>query len=114
MALSIAATANSIASHWASLGTTYSLHNGNPGAAGTANEITAAGYTRQNTAFGSPTNGVVTGSQLTFEVDGPVTHMCRWNGTTLRDVIDTVDATVTPAGQLKVTPSFNAGLTAWT
>jgi hypothetical protein len=106
MALRVAATANSVATHWASLGTTYSLHTGNPGAAGTANEATGGGYARQSTTWGSASAGVVTGSQMTFEVAaGTYTHMCRWNGTTLLDIIDTVDAEVSPAGQVKVTPS---------
>ncbi|ORL83888.1 phage tail fiber protein [Prescottella equi] len=114
MANTVAATANALANHWASLGATYSLHTGNPGAAGTANEASGNGYARQSTTFGSASSGVVTGSQMTFNFMGTVTHMCRWNGTTLLDIIDTVDATVTPAGQIKVTPSFSANYVAWT
>ncbi|RDI13436.1 hypothetical protein DEU38_13411 [Rhodococcus sp. AG1013] len=114
MANTVVATANALANHWASLGNSYSLHTGNPGAAGTANEASGNGYARQTTTFGSPAGGTVTGSQMTFNFQGTATHMCRWNGTTLLDIIDTVDATITPAGQIKVTPSFNANYVAWT
>ncbi|NKZ93684.1 hypothetical protein GS966_28455 [Rhodococcus hoagii] len=102
MANTVAATANALANHWASLGATYSCTL-ESGAAGTANEASGNGYARQSTKFGSASGGVVTGSQMTFNFMGTVTHMCRWNGTTLLDIIDTVDATVTPAGQIKVT-----------
>jgi hypothetical protein len=57
---------------------------------------------------------VITGSQITFTVPaGTYTHMCRWNGTTLLDIIDTVDATINPAGEIKVTPSNDANYVAW-
>lgn len=115
MSLRVLATANSAADHWASLGATYSLHTGNPGSAGTANEATGGGYSRQTTTWGAASGGVVTGSQLTFTVvAGSYTHMCRWSGSTLRDIIDTADATVSPAGEVKVTPSSDAGYVAWT
>ncbi|MGW5387223.1 phage tail fiber protein [Nocardia sp. NPDC003963] len=116
MALNVLTTANTIAQAWADLGASYSLHTGNPGTAGTANEATGGGYSRQTTTWGSPSNGKITGSQLTFNVvAGSYTHMCRWSGTTLRDIIDTVDASVSPDGQIKVTPSSGDALyTAWT
>lgn len=108
MALSETATKNSLANHWASLGDTYSLHTGNPGAAGTANEVTNGSYSRQATTWGAASGGVVTGSQLTFAVSSSttVTHVCRWQGTTLRDVIDNPDATVTPSGEFKLNPNY--------
>ncbi len=108
MALSETATKNSLANHWASLGDTYSLHTGNPGAGGTANEVTNGSYARQATTWGAASGGVVTGSQLTFAVSSAttVTHVCRWQGTTLRDVIDNPDATVTPSGEFKLNPSY--------
>ncbi|QXW03993.1 phage tail fiber protein [Rhodococcus globerulus] len=109
MALSIVATANSVANHWASLGASYSLHTGHPGAAGTANEATGGGYARQATTWGSAALGVVTGSQMVFPVAaGSYTYMCRWSGSTLLDVIDTTDVTVSPAGEAKVTPKYTA------
>lgn len=108
MALTVAATRDALANHWASLGTTYSLHTGNPGAAGTANEVTDASYSRQSTTFGSASGGIVTGTQCTFAVSTSttVTHVCRWDGSTLRDIIDNPDATVTPSGEFKLNPSY--------
>ncbi|WP_280441182.1 phage tail fiber protein [Nocardia brasiliensis] len=104
---STAAVKNSMADRWASLGATYSLHTGDPGAAGTANEATGGGYARQSTTWGAAVAGTVTGSQLIFTVvAGSYTHMCRWNGTTLLTVLDTPDASVSPAGEVKVTPSY--------
>lgn len=99
-------TANLLADYWATLGATYSLHTGPPGAAGTANEASGGGYARQTTTWGAASGGVVTGSQLTFDVlNNTYTHACRWNGTTLRDIIDITDVILSPAGQVKFTPS---------
>ncbi|WP_433658008.1 phage tail fiber protein [Nocardia sp. CA-128927] len=104
---STTAVKNGMADHWATLGNTYSLHTGDPGAGGTANEATGGGYTRQPTTWGAAVGGTVTGSQLVFQVvAGSYTHMCRWNGTTLLTVLDTPDAAVSPAGEVKVTPSY--------
>ncbi|WP_253805078.1 hypothetical protein [Nocardia sp. FDAARGOS_372] len=104
---STTAVKNSMANAWAAQGNTYSLHTGDPGAAGTANEATGGGYSRQNTTWGSASAGTVTGSQITFTVvAGSYTHMCRWNGSTLLNVFDTTDAIVNPAGEVKVTPSY--------
>ncbi|WP_280358604.1 phage tail fiber protein [Nocardia otitidiscaviarum] len=94
---------NTMADHWASLGTTYSLHTADPGPDGLANEATGGGYARQATTWGA----AVTGSQMVFNVEaGSYTHMCRWTGTTLRTILDTPDAVVSPAGEVKVTPSY--------
>ncbi|WP_280442216.1 phage tail fiber protein [Nocardia brasiliensis] len=107
---STVAVRNDMADHWASLANTYSLHTGDPmagGANGTANEANGGGYTRQSTTWGTAVGGTATGSQLVFQVvAGSYTHMCRWNGTTLLNVFDTPDATVSPAGEVKVTPSY--------
>lgn len=115
MALNVLATANAVATAWADLGDEYSLHTGNPGSSGTANEATGGGYSRQTTTWGSASGGKVTGSQMTFPVAaGDYTHMCRWDGSTLRDIIDTVDAEVSPDGEIKVTPSSGDALySAW-
>lgn len=104
---STTAVRNSQANNWASLGNTYSLHTADPGVDGTANEATGGGYSRQNTTFGAAVNGTVTGSQIVFSVVADeYTHMCRWNGSTLLNVLDTTDAVVSPAGEVKVTPSY--------
>lgn len=101
------AVKNSMADHWAGRGNTYSLHTGDPGGAGTANEATGGGYARQSTTWGTATDATVTGSQLTFNVvAGSYTHMCRWSGATFLGSFDTTDAVVSPAGEVKVTPSY--------
>ena len=98
---------NSMADHWASRGNTYSLHTGDPGVNGLANEATGGGYGRQNTTWGSAVGGTVTGSQIIFNVVADeYTHMCRWNGSTLVTILDTTDAVISPAGEVKVTPSY--------
>ncbi|WP_433660808.1 phage tail fiber protein [Nocardia sp. CA-128927] len=110
---STAAVKNSMADHWASLGASYSLHTGDPGAGGTSNEATGGGYARQTTTWGAAVAGTVTGTQLVFTVPaGSYTHMCRWNGATLLTVLDTTDAVVSPAGEVKVTPSYTYSGTA--
>lgn len=104
---STAAVRNSMADHWASQGATYSLHTGDPGVNGTANEATGPNYARQTTVFGAAVDGTVTGSQIIFEVPADdYTHMCRWDGTTLLTILDTTDATIAPDGEVKVTPSY--------
>lgn len=108
MPLSIAATRTNMANHWASLGTTYALHAGDPGAAGTANEATGSSYARQNTVWNAAVGNTVTGSQIVFLVDaGTYTHVTRWNGSTLLDIIDTTDAVLSPAGEVKFNPSYS-------
>lgn len=116
MSLRVASTANSTADYWASLGDRYSLHTGNPTAAGTANEATGGGYARQTTTWGSASGGIVTGSQMTFSVvTATYTHACRWSsGGTLRDIIDITDASISPDGQIKMTPSNDANYVVWT
>ncbi|MGW5377421.1 phage tail fiber protein [Nocardia sp. NPDC003999] len=104
---STTAVKNSMANYWASLGATYSLHTGDPGGAGTANEATGGGYARQTTTWGSASGGVVTGSQMTFNAAaGTYTHVARWNGSTYLGTVDSPDVVVSPAGEVKVTPSY--------
>lgn len=104
---STAAVKNSMANAWAALGNTYSLHTGDPGGAGTANEASGGGYSRQTTTWGSASGGVVTGSQMTFTVVAATyTHLARWSGSTYLGTIDSADATVSPAGEVKVIPSY--------
>ena len=108
MALSVMATRNALANAWAALGTTYSLHTGAPGAGGTANEVAAAGYSRQSTTWGAAASGAVAGAALADPVGSAttVTHVCRWNGSTLLDILDVTDSTVTPSGEFKLNPSY--------
>ncbi|MET8314796.1 hypothetical protein ABZU78_11810 [Rhodococcus erythropolis] len=98
------ATANKAATDFAAQGSTFSLHTANPGASGTANEATGGSYARQTATPGTAALGVVQWSQMTFPVPaGTFTHMCRWSGSTLIEVIDNPDITISPAGESKVT-----------
>lgn len=105
---STTAVKNSMADHWASLGNTISAHTGDPGGSGTANEVAGGGYSRQPTTWGSAASGTVTGSQVTFTVSAGtnVTHLARWNGSTYLGTIDSPDASVSPSGEIKATPSY--------
>lgn len=56
-----------------------SLHTGDPGAAGAANEVSGGGYSRQACSFGAAAAGVRT---LTAQVDfaGPASSAATWIG----------------------------------
>lgn len=98
------ATANAVATSLAAQGNSFSLHTGSPGAAGTSNEASGSGYARQTGTFGSAALGVIQTSQMVFPVAANTySYMCRWNGTTLIEVIDNPDITISPAGEAKVT-----------
>ncbi|MGR6028943.1 phage tail fiber protein [Rhodococcus erythropolis] len=98
------ATANGVAADLAAKGNSFSLHTGNPGAAGTSNEASGSGYARQTGTFGTAALGVIQTSQMVFQVAANTySHMCRWNGSTLVEIIDNPDITITPAGEAKVT-----------
>lgn len=104
---STTAVRNAMALAWSAQGDTYSLHTGDPGPDGLANEATGPDYQRLATIWGTPVDGTILGSQLVFLVDeGDYTHMCRWNGTTLVTTLDTTDAIISPAGEVKVTPNY--------
>ncbi|MDV8005060.1 hypothetical protein [Rhodococcus sp. IEGM 1318] len=97
------ATANSTATSAAALGSTFGLHTGSPGPAGTANEATGGSYARQTATPGTAALGVVAWSQMTFPVAANTyTHMTRWNGSTLVEVIDNLDIIISPSGEAKV------------
>ncbi|RAL31137.1 phage tail fiber protein [Rhodococcus sp. AQ5-07] len=97
-------TANSLATYIGSLGTSFSLHTGSPGATGISNEASGSGYARQTGTFGTATLGIVSTAQMVFPVAANTyTHMCRWSGSSLIEVIDNPDITISPSGEAKVT-----------
>lgn len=101
------AVKNAMCEAWAAQGTTYKLHDGDPGVAGTDNELSGGGYSPQSTTWGTASGGVITGSQLVYTVlAGDVTHATRWNGATYLGTIDHTDVSVSPAGEVKLTPSY--------
>ena len=104
---STTAVRNAMAQAWADQGDTYSLHTGYPGPDGLLLEATGPDYERLITDWGTPVDGTIIGSQLVYLVPaGDYTHMCRWNGSTLVTILDTTDASITPAGEVKVTPNY--------
>lgn len=108
--LSLEEPANDVVTYMSTKGALYSLHTGNPGATGNANEVSGGGYVRKTTVWGTAAGGIIIGSQMEFDVPATsVTHMVRRkaDGTPL-DIIDTADATISPAGKLKVTPRLTA------
>lgn len=68
-----------------------SLHTGDPGAAGTQNEITGGGYARQNATFGAASNGQRVSNQVTFSIPPATTvaWVCVWNAakTVVKDIV---------------------------
>lgn len=108
--LSLEESANDLVTYMSTRGALYSLHTGNPGATGNANELSGGGYARKTTGWGTAAGGIIIGSQMEFDVpDSIVRYMVRRkpDGTPL-DIMDTVDATISPAGKLKVTPRLTA------
>lgn len=83
-------TKNSLAAAYAGLGTWVSVHTATPGTTG-ASELSGGSpaYARKQTTWGTPTAGVVTGSEVTFDVPaGTYTHWGLWSaatGGTFRD-----------------------------
>jgi hypothetical protein len=85
-----------------------SLHSGDPGVAGTANEITGGGYVRKSAVFSAAANGQRLLSAV-VEFDGPasqsVTHLGVWKnaGTVFyaRDVL-TGDTAFNASGKFSI------------
>lgn len=88
--VAVDSTKNSLASAYVGLGTWVSVHTASPGTTG-ANEVTGGtpAYARKQTTWGTPTAGVVSGSEVTFDVPaGTYTHWGLWSaqtGGTFRD-----------------------------
>jgi hypothetical protein len=101
-----------MAEHFGTLGTWISLHTGNPGDTG-ANEVSGGSpaYARKQTTWGSAVSGLITGSEVVFDVPPgtTVTHVginSASTSGTFRDWADSADITFTPQGQVKVTPKY--------
>ena len=85
-----------------------SLHTGDPGGSGTANELTGGAYGREEVAYGSPSNGSV---EITaaVTVEGPgreatVTHIGFWGeSTTFLGSVTCTNKTIGPGDTLTVT-----------
>jgi hypothetical protein len=81
---------------------TLSLHTGNPGADGTANEYDGDGYSRQSCEFNSPADGERTLKDCVIfdgEEDDSVTWVGTWAGSTFRGAF-TASGTFDECGKL--------------
>lgn len=66
---------------------TLSLHSGDPGADGTANEVSGNGYTRKSCTFAAASGGEkALASAVTFDTpsEQSITHIGMWAGSTFR------------------------------
>lgn len=90
MTIAVDSTKNTLAAAYAAAGTWISVHTASPGSTG-ANEVTGGSpaYARKQTTWGTPTAGVVTGTEVTIDVPaGAYTHWGLWSaqtGGTFRD-----------------------------
>lgn len=95
-----------------------SLHNGDPGAAGTANEISGGGYTRQAATFAASSSGVRTLSSAVAFI-GPASASVTWAGfwtnagTVFRGraPITAGDAAFNASGQYTITTATTLSIT---
>jgi hypothetical protein len=86
---------------------TISLHSGDPGSAGTANEVTGGGYSRQSCTFASAASGEkALSADVTFATPAnqSVTHIGFWASSTFRTSAarSSGDATASAGGAYKV------------
>lgn len=85
-----------------------SLHDDDPGSAGTDNEWTGGGYSRQTPSWGSASNGVV-GLSSALEFTGPAletaAYIGLWDDTTFLGSVarGSGDAAANAAGEYNVT-----------
>lgn len=113
MAISMAATKETLAVAYGAIGNYISLHTATPGTTG-ASEATGGGYARKATTWtAGASDGVITGSQVTIDAAaGTYTHCGIWktlSGTASTDFVDGVaisSTTLGATGQILVTPTF--------
>lgn len=112
MAIAVNATKEALATAYTGLGTWISLHTADPGTTG-ANEASGGSpaYARKQTTWtGGASDGIATGSQVTFDVPaGTYTHVGIWStetGGTFRDKCAISSTTLSGQGQVLVTPTY--------
>jgi len=99
---------NKRATATAALITAVSLHTGDPGAAGTTNEVSGGGYARQTPSFGTASGGVV-GLTANLEYSGPaetgVAYAGFWDGSDFLGSVQRTsgDAAFNAAGEYNIT-----------
>lgn len=106
-----AAVLNAMIDAAATMGTYISAHTADPGTSG-ANEVTGGSYARQQTTWGSASNGVRAGTQVTIPipVSTTVTHVGVWSAAS--GGLFRTGAAITPqsfptAANLLHTPTLN-------
>lgn len=108
MTISVGATRQILADAYTGAGSWLSQHTATPGSTG-ASEAAGGGYARKQTTWGSGSNGVTSGSQVTFDLAaGTYTHTGLWTASsagTFRDGAAQTSTTLNVAGQILVTPT---------
>lgn len=86
---------------------TLSLHSDDPGAAGTANEVTGNGYARQSIAFDAAADGERAMSadvDFSTPANQPITYLGFWTGSVFRSAKPVIgDMSANASGQYRVT-----------
>ncbi len=86
---------------------TLSLHSGDPGGAGTSNEVSGGGYARQSCTFAAAANGaraLTANVDFTTPANQSITVLGFWAGSTFRgSKALTGDLLANSAGQYRVT-----------
>ena len=94
--------------HLGTLADSVSIHTGDPGAAGTNNEVTGGGYSRQTPTWTSSSGGSMH-LDANLDFDGPpnedATWFAIWDNTTFlgRGQITTGDTTFNASGEFSLT-----------
>ena len=110
MAIATTTMKNALCTAYSNQGALLSVHTGDPGTTG-ANEISGGSpaYARQQTSWGTASNGQIAGLQVTFNLPaGQYTYVGLWtnNGSTFLDKIAISSTTLGAQGTLLVTPTF--------
>ena len=111
MAVSVAATRQSLANHYGTLGTFFGLATGNPGTSATpANETSGGSYARVATSWSPGSGGVINGSAVTINAQaGTYTHAPLCSAASGNNMIDwaaIVSTILSAPGQIVLTPTY--------
>lgn len=109
MAIEVGSTRQALADTYTGLGSWFSIHTGATSGTG-ANEASGGGYARKQTTWGSGSNGVTPGSQMTIDLPiGTFVRVGMWTAVTagtFRDACAMTSTQFVQAGQLLVTPTY--------
>ncbi|MFE2998651.1 hypothetical protein ACFXG4_27070 [Nocardia sp. NPDC059246] len=112
MVIAVPTTRQSLATYYGTLGTWISLHTADPGTTG-ASEASGGtpAYARKQTTWTPSTGGLITGTQVTFDVPlGTYGWIGIWNAssgsTGFVDKLAITSVQLNGQGQILVTPSY--------